>query len=398
MSLRFILLFMTLVAVVSDYMLHPFYPQFFNIRFGVTDPKVVGYYFAALCFMVMISFPFWAYVSKKKPELKILIITQCIAGILALCCFTVTSYVYFWIVSLTMVLFKGSYLLVYPYILKIIKKEAHAHTIGVLSVIVHLGGVLGAVIGGLIVDQMHASYIFLIMALGDFIQMGLSWYVLKSNKYAKERNPAIEQEVATTPTPKGYIIKIGLITLVLYFSDFLIRPFFSRYWEFISDDDSTLVSGIIYAIPALVALFALWFNKRAKQQEEGHDRIISYLLIGMVGLFIQGIPLDYMVIIGRIIYGWAIFQGVVRFDALLFEHSSPESYSVDYSKVHFFQNLGVLIASFTAGILVDQFGLYIPFVIALLGFVVTFIVYLLCFKTSRLKPFTFISPLKKSKS
>ena len=199
-------------------------------------------------------------------------------------------------------------------------------------------------------------------------------------------------------TPKGYIFKIGLITLVLYFSDFLIRPFFSRYWEFISDDDSTLVSGTIYAIPALVALFALWFNKRAKQQEEGHDRIISYLLIGMVGLFIQGIPLDYMVIIGRIIYGWAIFQGVVRFDALLFEHSSPESYSVDYSKVHFFQNLGVLIASFVAGILVDQFGLYIPFVIALLGFVVTFIVYLLCFKTSRLKPFTFISPLKKSKS
>ena len=63
---------MTLVAVVSDYLLHPFYPQFFELRFGVKDPEMVGYYFAAICFMVMIAFPFWAYVSKKRAELNII--------------------------------------------------------------------------------------------------------------------------------------------------------------------------------------------------------------------------------------------------------------------------------------------------------------------------------------
>ena len=39
-----------------------------------------------------------------------------------------------------------------------------------------------------------------------------------------------------------------------------------------------------------------------------------------------------MLIIGRIIYGWAIFQSVVKFDVLLFAHSTPESYAIDYSK------------------------------------------------------------------
>ena len=220
---------MTLVAVVSDYLLHPFYPQFFEARFDVTNPELVGYYFAAICFMVMIAFPFWAYVSKKVTELHILVYTQCIAGILALCCYATDSYVNFWIISLVMVLFKGSYLLVYPYILKIISKKEHPTTIGILSVVVHLGGILGAVIGGATVDFIDASYIFLIMALGDFVQMGMSAFLLKSKKYNTTK--ISEPENTNTETkkkviPKGFILKIGIITMILYFSDFLIRPFF----------------------------------------------------------------------------------------------------------------------------------------------------------------------------
>ena len=135
MKLKNFLILMTLVAVVSDYLLHPFYPQFFETRFGIINPKVVGYYFAAICFMVMIAFPFWAYVSKKIAELNILVATQLIAGILALFCYKTESYTNFWILSLVMILFKGSYLLVYPYILKIISKEEHPSTIGLLSVV-----------------------------------------------------------------------------------------------------------------------------------------------------------------------------------------------------------------------------------------------------------------------
>ncbi|TCI90380.1 MFS transporter [uncultured Tenacibaculum sp.] len=375
---------MTLVAVVSDYLLHPFYPQFFELRFGITNPKLVGYYFAAICFMVMIAFPFWAYISKKISELNILVYTQFVAGILALYCYYTESYLTFWIVSLVMILFKGSYLLVYPYILKIITKEEHPSTIGLLSVVVHLGGILGAVLGGLTVDLIHPSYIFLIMAAGDFIQMGMSAYLLKSKRYATGLIVSEEE----TPTdkkliPKGFILKLGFITLILYFSDFLIRPFFSLYWESFSAYKTKLVSGTIYAIPGFVALITLWINNKRKK-EEGANGIINALCIGLIGLFLQGIPSDAFVIIGRIVYGWAIFQGVVKFDVLLFQLSKPESYAWDYSKIHFFQNLGVLLASLSVGIVVEDYGLRIPFAIALLGFITTLTLYFFVFKSVRI--------------
>ncbi|MDY8135931.1 MFS transporter [Aquimarina sp. 2201CG5-10] len=376
------LIIMTLVAVVSDYLLHPFYPQFFEARFGVTDPEWVGYYFAAICFMVMIAFPFWAYVSKKVAELNILVYTQFIAGILALYCYWTTSYINFWIISLMMVLFKGSYLLVYPYILKIITKKEHPSTIGVLSVVVHLGGVLGAVIGGLTVDLIDASYIFLIMALGDFIQMGMSMFLLKNKKYDTSRTINTEETKGASKKiiPNRFIVKIGLITMILYFSDFLIRPFFARYWESISVYDSKLISGTIYAIPGFVALIALWLNTKRKRNENTFQGIVSVLLFGAIGLLLQGVPIEPIVIAGRIIYGWAIFQGVVKFDVLLFELSTPESYAIDYSKVHFFQNLGVLISSFSVGLLVENHGLQIPFIIAFSGFAITLTIYYFVFK------------------
>ncbi|MBU2996779.1 MFS transporter [Cellulophaga baltica] len=374
---------MTLVAVVSDYLLHPFYPQFFEIRFGVTNPEYVGYYFAAICFMVMLAFPFWAYISKKISELNILIYTQAVAGLLALYCYYTTSYVNFWVISLIMVLFKGSYLLVYPYILKIITKEEQPKTIGLLSVVVHLGGILGAVLGGFTVDYIHPSSIFLIMALGDFVQMAMSGYLLKSKKYDTSIVVVEEDELKDKKImPKGFILKLGLITLILYFSDFLIRPFFSLYWESFSDFKSKLVSGAIYAIPGFVALITLWINNKRKTAE-GYQGIINALCIGLIGLFLQGIPSEMAVITGRIIYGWAIFQGVVKFDILLFELSSPESYAVDYSKVHFFQNLGVLLASLSVGVVVENFGLQLPFTIALGGFILTLVLYFFIFKSVR---------------
>lgn len=374
---------MTLIAVVSDYLLHPFYPQFFELRFGVTNPKLVGYYFAAICFMVMIAFPFWAYVSKKVSELNILVYTQAIAGVLALYCYYTQSYINFWIVSLVMVLFKGSYLLVYPYILKIITKEEHPSTIGLLSVVVHLGGILGAVLGGVTVDTIHPSNIFIIMAAGDFIQMAMSGYLLKSKKYATDLIVGEDTETSNNKLmPNGLILKLGLITLILYFSDFLIRPFFSLYWESFSDFKSKIVSGAIYAIPGFVALITLWINNRRKG-EQGHKGIINALCVALIGLVLQGIPIDATVIIGRIIYGWAIFQGVVKFDILLFELSNPESYSVDYSKIHFFQNLGVLLASLSVGVLVDTYGLQVPFKVAFVGFVITLVLYFFVFKSVR---------------
>ena len=164
MSLKHFLVLMTFIAVVSDYLLHPFYPYFFESRFGIDSPEHVGFYFSSLVFLVMIAFPFWAYVSKKIAELNLLIVTQLIAGLLAIYCYSTDSYPLFWVCSLIMVFFKGSYLLIYPYTLKVVEDKNHHNTIGLLSVVVHLGGILGALIGGFVLDYISPETAFLVMA------------------------------------------------------------------------------------------------------------------------------------------------------------------------------------------------------------------------------------------
>ena len=382
MTLRFFLISMTLVAVVSDYLLHPFYPHFFELRFGITDPRQVGLYFSAVCTAVMVAFPFWAYISKKTPELRILVYTQIVAGVLAVSCFYLSSYMLFWVISLVMIVFKGSYLLVYPYILKVSAKKDHTAIIGLLSVIVHFGSILGAILGGAVIDLMDPAYIFLVMASGDFLQAGISLYLLKSARFVTEydHNEATAGNNLADLMPTGFILKLGLTTFILYFSAFIIRPFFVRYWEAISIYDNTIVSASVYAIPAFVALAALWMLNKKKDNGSSHQRIMPALLLGFVGLILQGYPNHIVVVMGRLVYGWAIFQATVRFDALVFDLSTPSSYSMDYSKVHFFQNLGVLFASFTAGILVDTYGLQAPFIVAMAGFAITTFMYYLIFK------------------
>jgi MFS transporter, DHA1 family, multidrug resistance protein len=371
-KLRNSLILMTLVAVLSDYLLLPFYPHFFESRFGVTDPREVGFYFSAVCGTVMIAFPFWALISKRRSELKILVYTQLVAGLLALSCYYITSYVQFWIVSLSIIVFKGSYLLVYPYLLRITDKQVHTNTIGLLSVIIHLGGVLGAVLGGAVIEWVSPAAIFIGMAAGDFIQAGMSFYLLNSRSELAPKTITESKKVSLIP--RGNVLKLGIITLILYFSDFLVRPFFVRYWESVSALKSEVISGSIYAIPALVAMTALYFNKRQK------TGIVSALLLGLAGLILQGYPSPVIVISGRCIYGWAFFQAAVRFDVLVFQVCDPEHYAIEYSKIHFFQNMGVLLSSVAAGVLVETYSLRMPFMVAFCGYFIVVSLYHYAFR------------------
>ncbi|BDD03799.1 MFS transporter [Aureibacter tunicatorum] len=380
MKLTYLLVVMTLIAVVSDYMLHPFYPQFFQSRFGVEDPKYVGYYFASICFMVMLAFPLWAYVSKKIAELNILIYTQLIAGILAIACYFSTSFASFWVLALIMVMFKASYLLVYPFILKTSDENDHGKLIGMLSVVVHMGGICGAVLGGMVVDFLRPEHIFLVMASGDFLQMGVSAWLLK-RKYGQSisvgesnNKPSESKDSAFLP---AYIWRLGLVMFVVYFSEFLSRPFFSMFWESISNFDSKLISGFVYAVPGFVALATLWYEKKFNVNEKAYVKFIPAVIFGVSGFALQAAGIEAAVIIGRLMLGWAVFKMDVGLDVMLFEQSTPESYSVDYSKVHFFQNLGVLISSFSVGLMVDHFGLSVPFQVSLIGFAITFALYYL---------------------
>ncbi len=378
MNLKFFLVSMTVVAVVSDTMLHPFYPQFFASAFGMTDARHVGLYIAACCFTVMLAFPFWAWVARRVPALQLLVYTQLAAGLLSILCYWSDSLLEFWLTALSMLVFKGSYLLIYPYVMSLEDKEKHVGTIGLLSVIVHFGSILGAVLGGLVLEVFEPRQVFFVMAGGDFMQMLICLFLLRHGGLERQaRTPALEpvSRQATDTLPRGFLYKLGAIMSIFYFSAYLSRPFFSLYWESISSFDSKIASGFVFAIPGVVALFALWLNQRTGKQGSAYHGIVVAVLLGACGLLLQASPQEVVVLAGQCVFGWALFQATVRLDLLLFELSTPTSYATDFSKINFFQNLGLLVSSFAAGSLVDAYGLQIPFIAAALGFVLTAVLY-----------------------
>lgn len=370
----------TLVAVVSDTMLHPFYPQFFGERFEIFNSEHVGYYLAACCLTVMIAFPFWAKVQKNADLFSLLIYTQLVAGLLCVSIYWVDDIILFWAIALLMIFFKGSYLLIYPYIMQLDEEDEHTSSISILSVIVHLGAILGAFIGGAIVDFIDTYVVFFIMACGDFLQLGVCFYL----KY-KRKVKSIVHEEATTKQGFFHIKKpiflIGAITMMLYFSTFLIRPFFSVYWETVSEFDSKVVSGFMYSLPAFVGLIALWYNHKFKTEKSSFKQIIPAIGLGIVGIALQGSMIEVVVILGRLIYGWAIFQLYVQFDVIAFTLSTPSEYATDYSRIHLMQNFGVLVSSMIAGYTVELFSIQMTFWMSIIGFLFTGSLFLIGFNS-----------------
>ena len=372
MNLKVFLILMTVVAVVSDSMLHPFYPQFFDVVFGVSNPQHVGSYIAACSLTVMLSFPVWAWVARKTPVLHLLVFTQIVTGLLCLVCYWSTSLIFFWLVSLLIMVFKASYLLIYPYIMSLENKDDHITTISLLAFVVYFSNIIAALFSGLIFELLEPQFLFIAMAGGDAIQILICLFLLLRGMDLDEQ---AEEEQIAGPAPGIFVYKLGFVMLILYFSAYLTEPFFSQYWEYISAYDNKIVSGLVFAIPGIAALTALYFNTKSRNRQDQYRGIVSAIICGVFGLLLQASAQESVVITGRFFYGWALFQSMVRLDLLLFKLSSPQSYAVDFSKVNLFQSLGILFSSFAAGSLVFSSGLKFPFIAAALGFILAALLY-----------------------
>jgi DHA1 family multidrug resistance protein-like MFS transporter len=378
MTLKLFLVLMTAIAVVCDSMLHPFYPQYFASVFGVTDARHVGAYIASCSLTVLLTFPLWALIAKRMSVLRLLIGTQLATCLLSLACYGTRSLLAFWIISLCMMVFKASYLLIYPYVMSLEAKENHVSTISLLAFVVYFGNILAALASGALFEFVDPRSLFLAMAAGDALQIALCFLMLR----AAEAQPAPASSAGETSIPPRYLLKLGIVMFVLYFSAYVSEPFFAQFWEAVSALDNKFVAGCVYAGPGAAALVGLYVNS-STGDEEGtpYAGIASAIALGVAALAMQASGLPIVVVVGRFLYGWSLFQSMVRLDGLLFRYSTPETYAVDFSKANLFQGLGVLAASSCAGSLVEAFGVRLPFAMAALGFVIGGFLYLSFFRS-----------------
>lgn len=366
-TLRNSVIAMSALACFSDAVLIAFYPQFFAQRYGVLSELHTGAYVACISLAVMVAFPLWARVARRVETLHLLVWTQAAAGVLCLLSTQATQLWQYWVLSMAMFVCKSSYLLMYPYLLRLQSTEQHAGTVGVLSVVVHLVGIAGAAVGGGLLQSWGATGCLVFMAAGDFLQMAVCAWLLVSRRAVR----VVEvQQPHRKASPA--IWRLAALMLLFDFSAYLVGPFFTGYWQDLTGSADQVGAGLAYAVPAAMALLGLGMNHRAHRNgREPRDAPLPNLLLGVAGLLLQAAPSVPLLLLGRCLFGWALFQGIVKLETSVFKLSTPDAYATDYALANFFQNLGVLLASLAAGWLVEVMGVPLTFVVAALGWLVT---------------------------
>jgi predicted MFS family arabinose efflux permease len=386
MILRSAILIMSACGVISDSILIAFYPQFFEMRYGLTSTVHVGAYIAAISIAVMCALPFWARLTRRIETLHLLWITQFIAGSLAIASAHAPTVQVYWVLTMLMFIMKASYLLLFPYLMREEKPENHGLVIGMVAVVVHVGAIFGASVGGSALQYLGPEASMYVMSLGDFVQMGICLFLIFSGHYVRKNggkssinndNPRVEKNGKLARPAGAWIALAKLSGLMLLFdmSAYLVRPFFSVYWESIYASGNQTITGIVFAIPGMVAIVGLIINKSfLKKTFSNLDHTAVNLLIGATGLLLQASSSPLLVLLGRCLYGWSLFQVVVKLEVTLFRISQPAFYDRDFAVANFFQNFGVLLASFAAGYIVSWIGVPMSFALAAAGFIFTAII------------------------
>ncbi len=372
----FALAVVTGLAVVFDASVVPFYPTIFAESFGMHSASVVGRYLSMTCLVAMLSFLGWGWLERRVATLPLVMVGQIGAMLLSIACARTESVEAFWWISLGMIACKSSYLLVYPYLLRVTDAEFHGRTIGVLTVVVHVGGVVGATMGGALLTVVYPQSIYYLLASGDVMQFGVClWLVM-----LKSPVPVANLSTSDGDLPWRTITGLGLCMLLFYLGLFGVRPFFVQYWIDVSGWDNLVIAGLVFSIPAWMSLLGLVLRYAEVKRPL---RWIFICLVGAGALSLQMVPRVEVVLLGRCIFGFVVFLALVRLDVIAFGLVSQKSYTRVFGVINIYQQLGALISFYLAGELVSLIDMKAPFMMAIIAFVGSWVVFYATFNLGR---------------
>lgn len=365
-KLTIILLFSCiLIAYTADMLLVPYYPQFFLEVYGVSNPHYVGLLIAFCRAVMMFAYPAWAKLSKSVPVLKILVFTQGLAGLSILACMLAPDEWSFLFFSMISVGFKSSYLLIYPLLVNWSGRDRQVQTVSLYGFMIHFATILAAVAGGILLDFSDPRYLLLIICITDWIQMAISWFLLKKNPAWEE-----EKDVSPTPEPTGVnkIPDFGIVWLIFLFyaALSLIRPYFTRFIESLSLGLNTTQLGILFVLPAVVAITVSVFYRKFKLANHIKFIVVIASLLVLISTWVQVAGQSLTEIIGgRIFYGLAIFLIQTGIDLAIFKNSKSGEMAWNYRLVTTSMNGALIAAPLSLGYIIEIGGLSGPFYVSI---------------------------------
>lgn len=354
------------LAVFTEVLLSPFYPQFFRQVFGVEDLSYTGYYIFICRLTVVLCAPLWGLLSRRFAIKRLLAGGQVGAALMTVLLGTSHSIEQFVTFSVMLLLFKSSYLLVYPLIVELAGKGQRSTIAGTYQAVFH-GAIIAATVAGAWMVNLEAPlFLFYWIAIADLIQLGLCLMVLRSTPTPSMVPTEVEVNLPVREVGFGFIGAIGLTILTFQLANNLVRPFFTEYVVAPEPFSVSLqASSILFLIPSVMAIAAMPYIRKVAQPERLPMLYSVGLGLLILSLYLQGGTAQLPVLmLSRVVYGFmlAVTQAVLELQ--LFEHSSQNRLHYHYSLVMAFANVGHLGAPLLASYLVNAYSLAAPLLAA----------------------------------
>lgn len=352
------------LAIFNEVLLSPFYPQFFRKVFGVEALAYTGYYIFVCRLTVVLCAPVWGILARWFEVKHLLYVGQAGTAVMTALMGTSTSVNQFLIYTILLLLWKSSYLLVYPLIIQLAGEDKRATVAGTYQAVFH-GAIIAATITGAWMVNLDAPlFLFYWIAAADVLQLGICLYILRGSTQRPDASEESQPVVVGNQT--GFIVAIGIVILTFGLANNLVRPFFTAYVTASAPFNINLLeSSFLFMIPSLMAIAALPYIRKSCRPE----RLSPIYLIGLClligSLYLQGWTQNLSVLVlARVVYGFYLAVTQAALELQLFGSSTAKSLHFNYSIATSFANVGHLGAPLLASWLVSTYSLAAPFLAA----------------------------------
>ncbi|MDJ0724027.1 MAG: MFS transporter [Prochloraceae cyanobacterium] len=352
------------LALFTEVLLSPFYPQFFSKVFGVKDLSYTGYYIFVCRLTIVLCAPIWGFLSQRFEVKHLLYIGQAGTAIFTAMMATARNEQQFLIITILLLSFKSSYLLVYPLIIQLAATERRSTITGIYQAVFHGAIVSATIVGAWMVNLDAPLFLFYWIAIADILQLCLCIYTLGGISSKKsEKNLETKTQVGDS---WGFILAIGLVILTFQLANNLVRPYFTAY---VTQSDpfgvSLLTSSVLFVIPNLMAIAAMPFIRKVGIPKHLPTLYTVGICLLIIGLYFQGFsPYLSILILSRIVYGFFLAVSQAALELQLFGNSSQKQLHFNYSLATSFANVGHLGAPLFASSLVSKYSLASPLIAA----------------------------------
>ncbi|MVP01936.1 MFS transporter [Paenibacillus lutrae] len=402
-----VLLGCVFLGLFTEVLLSPFYPQFFSKVFGVEDYAFTGVYIFVCRLTVVLISPLWGLLSKRFEAKHLLVAGQAGTAVCTALMATAGTAAEFLVITVLLLLFKSSYMLIYPLMIELSEGRKNAATAAKFHAVHHTAIIVSTLVGAKMLGMEQPLTLFYGAAAADAVQLALCVWVLRgyAGQAADKAEPAVPGDARTVEASKrvrpaeaqkagvrnrqvsaekkpvslsgtasapsivkryGFLLAIGIVFCTLALANNLIRPFFTPLAE-ARLGTGTETGSLLFLIPSAMAVAAMPLIRRLCVPERSTAVYTAGIAIMAAGLLLQAAADSMLVmVIGRMLYGLFLALTMAVLDVMLFDRSSGSSLPLHFSVIVSFQNVGELLSPLLASSLAREISLTAPLVAAAL--------------------------------